>query len=386
MVKKKHIPTPRRGALDLREQQAEKTRRRLAAKVPSWGAVEGLLLPPRLAQEQCSGEAAARYKAAVVQRLVPAGGTMADLTGGYGVDFSFIAPHFAHAYYVEQQEELCRLAAHNLPLLGLPAAHLLCADSVAALPTLPPLDFLYLDPARRDAAGRKTVLIEDCRPDVVHLLPALLRQSPVVMVKLSPMLDIQRAVETLGATVDEVHIVGAGGECKELLLVLRAPSAAAAVPQLHVADDAHRLVLPLDAERHCAATAAAAPQRYLYDPGAAVMKSGLFRWLAAHYGVAPLHPNTHLYTSERYVADFPGRVFRVDGVYDFSKKSLRALCADTPRANIAVRNFPGTVADLRRRLKVGDGGDAYWWAVTLADERHVLLATHKVTPEPSDDR
>lgn len=420
----------------LREEQAA-ARRKLDEKLPSWAAVEGLQCPPRLSLEQCSSEATAQYKFDVVSRLVPEGGAMADLTGGYGVDFAFLAPHFRRALYVEQQEVLCGVARHNFPLLGLNHAEVRCSNGVDVLEALPPLDFLYLDPARRPAQAAqrrlnadelksrdgdnskeghrankpspsRAVLIEDCEPNVAELLPTLLAKSRIVMVKLAPMLDISRAVTTLQNHVAEVHIVATRGECKELLLVLTADETA--VPELHVVEcglreskelreskDSNDLndpnlpklpklptplstefIVPADAERTAIAPLAERVETYLYEPSAAVLKAGLFKWTAAHYGLRKLHANTHLYTADHLVTDFPGRTFRVVSVSTFSKQSLRTLCASVASANLAVRNFPDTVASLRRRLKLPDGGPAYWFATTLADNSHVIIDTRKV--------
>lgn len=353
-------------------------RQRLAAKVPSWTAVEGLRYPPRLALEQCSGEVAARYKAEVVRRLLPDGGAMADLTGGFGVDFSFIAPLFSRAIYVERQAELCDLARHNFPLLGLKNAEIIEGNGTSQLEILPSLDLLFLDPARRDGAGRKTVLIEDCEPDVARLLPQLQAKARFTLVKLSPMLDVHRAVETLGC-VEEVHVVADGGECKDLLLVLGREAVAS--PMLHVAEGPLRLSLNLADEAAAQPRYAAAPAAYLYEPGPAVMKAGVFKWVAVHYGLEKLHPNSHLYTSAALVPDFPGRTFRVRAVSGFSKKELRDLRATTDRANLTVRNFPTSVGELRQRLKVKEGGEAYWFATTLCDGTHRLIDCRKIAAE-----
>lgn len=398
--------TRRTPAAPFADSLAAEAHRRLMAKVPAWADVEGLSIPPRLALEQCSGEAAARYKAEVVRRLLSgtegenavahgpgttaatgdetppengnasaplpvSGGTMADITGGYGVDFSFLAPLFRRAVYVERQEALCDVARHNFPLLGITNADIVCADAADALARLSPLRLIFADPARRDAAGRKTVGISDCTPDVRSLLPRLLDLSPLLLIKLSPMLDVTRAVADLAPHVAEVHVVAVGGECKELLLVVRRDRTDA--PTLHVADGARRLLLPPDAEAAAVAPMATAVGRYLFEPSAALLKAGLFRWTAAHYGLCKLHPNTHLYTADAPVTDFAGRTFRVVGVRGFGKADIRALRASTDRANISVRNFPDSVAALRHRLRVADGGDAYWFATTIAAGRHVLI-------------
>lgn len=347
---------------------------RLRTKVPSWAAVEALHYPPRLSLEQCSGEPAARYKSALAHRLCPQGGTLLDLTGGLGVDFSFLARHFARAVYVERSAELCRLARHNFPLLGLPQAEVVQADATAYLSVAPPAALCFLDPARRDGAGRKTVLIEDCEPDVAALLPRLRALAPVVLLKLSPMLDWHRAVLTLGA-VAEVHVVAVAGECKELLLVC---ADAPAGPVVHAVDDGYRFVFRPAEEAAAPAPVADGVGPFLYEPGAALLKAGAYRLTAARYGLRPLHPNSHLYTGTAALPAFPGRAFRTVRVADFSKASLRALRRDVPRASLAVRNFPATPDALRRRLRIADGGPDYLFATTLGDGRHVLIHCRKL--------
>lgn len=349
---------------------------RLRAKVPSWAAAEGLRYPGRLALEQCSGEAAARYKREVAMRLLPGGGSMADLTGGLGVDFSFLAPLFCEATYVERQEELCRLARHNFPLLGLPQARVAQADGRDYLQAMQPADLLLLDPARRDPAGRKAVMLEDCEPDVAALLPQLLEKARYVMLKLSPMLDWHQAVRRLAA-VREVHAVASGGECKDLLLVLGCEEAPL---RIHCAEDGARFSF-LPAEEEAARPAMAATVgAYLYEPGAALLKAGAFKLAATRFGLEKLHPSSHLYTSGRRVEDFPGRSFRVERVVGFGKRELRDFRAATGRANLTVRNFPATVAELRKRLRLKEGGDCYCFATTLADGAHALICCRKDIP------
>ena len=352
---------------------------RLSVKVPSWAAVEELHYPHRLALEQCSGEAAASYKAQLVSRLFPDGAAeMADLTGGLGVDFSFVARHFRHAAYVERQEELCQLALHNFPLLGLHHATVHNTDGIAYLREMAPVDLLFLDPARRDAAGRKTVLLEDCEPNVVALLPLLLEKAQVCILKLSTMLDLHQALTALRC-VAEVHVFAERGECKDLLLVLRKDcNNSQTPPVIYCADDAHRFSFTAEAETAAAPTYTATLGAYLYEPSAAVLKAGAFKRLAEHYNLKKLHPNSHLYTADTLHSDFPGRAFAVERTCGFGKRELKAFCADTAQANLTVRNFPATVADLRKRLKLREGGNAYWFATTLADESHCLIACRKV--------
>lgn len=330
-------------AFCLRQIAGRQTARR---KLPAWAERDDLWYPARLSLEQCSSAATAAYKRELVRRLIPEARrtAMADLTGGLGVDFTHLAPLFRRAIYVERQDELCRLARHNFPILGLPEAEVHCAE------TLPegcaPLALVYLDPARRDTAGRKTVAIRDCQPDVVQLLPRL--PAATLLVKLSPMLDITDALTALPAT-SEVHTVAVRGECRELLLVVERGHAGA--PTYHcvnlLTDDP-----PLVTRAGCPPPPVSAPQRYLYEPNAAILKAGRQDQLAYIYNVSKLAPRSHLFTSGERVAVFPGRTFLIDDWGDFSRPSLHRLTAGLRQANLTVRNFPATVDALRRRLRL----------------------------------
>lgn len=348
-------------------QQAE-GRERLLQKVPSWGTVEGLHLPQRLSLEQCSNETTARYKAELAARLCPQGGSMADLTGGFGVDFSFIAPHFDSCLYNERDASLCDIVRHNVVLLGLEHTRVQEGEAEAVLEAMESVDFLLLDPARRDMAGRKVVRLEDCQPNVAALHDRLREKSSWTMIKLSPMLDISEALRRLPSVV-ELHIVAVGGECKELLLVLGEQGR---TPQVYCVDGAHRFVFTYEEERLAVAPMAEKLGDYLFEPSAAVMKGGAFRTLCQRYHLQKLHPNTHLYTADHDVAHFPGRRFRISQVSGFSKKEVRPLAGT--KANLSVRNFPDTVAALRRRLRLADGGNDYLFATTVGakGERRLL--------------
>ena len=366
---------------------------RLRHKVPSWAAIDNLAYPHRLALEQCSGEEAARYKAGVVQKLLHALPrhplSMADLTGGLGVDFSFIARHFTRAIYVERQEALCKLAQHNFPLLQLKQAEVVCADGVDYLQHMEAVDLLFLDPARRDGTGRKTVLIEDCEPNVCALCSLLLEKASVVMLKLSTMLDIAGAIRSLGC-VAQAHVVSVGGECKDLLLILArrelwadlnrcltGEPSAGAEPLIVAHEDNSTLAFTSSDEAEAQPGYTAHVEAFLYEPGPAVLKAGAFKVVAQRWGLHKLHPNSHLYTSATAAPNFPGRTFCIDSVYGFGKADLRALRNIAPKANLTVRNFPSTVDALRKKLKLREGGNIYLFATTLADGSHVLLRCHK---------
>ena len=221
------------------------------------------------------------------------------------------------------------------------------------------------------------MLLEDCEPNVVELLPLLLAKSKVCILKLSTMLDLHQALQALRC-VAEVHVFAERGECKDLLLVLRKECNNSDVsPVIYCADDAHRFAFTADEEMTAVPAYTATLGAYLYEPSAAVLKAGAFKSLAQRFDVKKLHPNSHLYTSDTLHADFPGRAFSVERTCGFGKRELKAFCADTAQANLTVRNFPASVADLRKRLKLREGGSDYWFATTLTDESHCLIACRK---------
>ena len=389
-------------------------------KLPTWAACDGIVYPPHLSMEQCSSEPTAQYKLNLAMEWarrvesselrVESSSRMTDLTGGFGVDFSFTSCAFASATYVERNAQLCHMVEHNLPLLGIDNAKVVCADAVDYLSTLDMQTMIFLDPARRDQHGAKTVMLADCTPDVVQLLPQLLKKSRFTMLKLSPMLDWHKAVEDLQGTVREVHIVSVGGECKELLLVLSEEieselkvfcadleargsslsggssgsslSSESSFPRTHSSPST-----PSNASLFVYTPSASRPapnsklktqnSKFLHEPNASIMKAGCFDELAAAYGVSPVSRNSHLFLSAEPVDGFPGRSFSIERVTTLNKRELRQALAGIEKANIATRNFPLSVAELRKRLKLKDGGDVYIFATTTAEDEHLLLISHK---------
>ena len=371
-------------------------------KLPSWAATEGLRYPPHLSMEQCSSEPTALYKEKIAERLnnearslpatarslpaqtrsLPARAeSLVDLTGGFGVDFSFMSRAFDRAVYVEQQESLCQVARHNFSLLGLHHAEVVCGDAAAYLEQMSAATVIFMDPARRDTHGSRTYGISDCTPDVLKLLPQLLNKSRFLMLKLSPMLDWRKAVSDLGtAHVSEVHIVSVRGECKELLLVVERE---ARPLHLYCIND-NQLFEATDTIEAVETTEAIATIEdlrkcpRLYEPNASVMKAGCFSTLARRFGLRQLAPNSHLFISSVDVSDFPGRSFMVEAVTTMNKKELRHALQGMTQANITVRNFPLSVAELRRRLKLSEGGSNYIFATTLAKGLHVLILCRRL--------
>ena len=415
-------------------------------KLPTWAACDGIVYPPHLSMEQCSSEPTAQYKLNLAMEWArrvesselrvdnsseqPAtlnsqlstlnchASSMTDLTGGFGVDFSFTSCAFASATYVERNAQLCHMVEHNLPLLGIDNAKVVCADAVDYLSTLDMQTMIFLDPARRDQHGAKTVMLADCTPDVVQLLPQLLKKSRFTMLKLSPMLDWHKAVEDLQGMVREVHIVSVGGECKELLLVLSEEieselkvfcadleagggfggssrssgsscSSLSSEPSFPStpSSPSHPSTPSLSASLFVYAPGSLRPapnsklktqnSKFLHEPNASIMKAGCFDELAAAYGVSPVSRNSHLFLSAEPVDGFPGRSFSIERVTTLNKRELRQALAGIEKANIATRNFPLSVAELRKRLKLKDGGDVYIFATTTAEDEHLLLISHK---------
>lgn len=378
---KRHRPTPTALTTHRFDDEAMQ---RMAAKAPSWARQPDLHYPSRLALEQCSGEAAARYKARLAAHLIPPTRrrSMADLTGGLGVDFSRMAPLFATAHYVERNPDLCQAAAHNFPLLGLQSATIACGEAAEVMESLPPQTLIYLDPARRDALGRKTVRIEDCTPNVADLLPRLREKAEWVMVKLSPMLDISLALRSLAGAVQRVDIVGAGGECKELLLTIgpqTAEAVAADNPLIVVGEGEEGPAFSFrpseEREAQAPLSDSLPPGHYLYEPSPAMLKSGCFKLMAQRFGLHKLADATHLYTSPQRLDHFPGRCMEITAVSGFDKAALSRLRTTTERANLTLRNFPGTTDSLRKKLRLKDGGALYLFATTMADGSHRLIHT-----------
>lgn len=342
-----------------------------------------------------------------------------DLTGGFGVDFSYIASRLGvKSMYVERQAHLCEAAKENFGRLGLKNAIVKNGDGIEVLHSFASkkeaaasdslgitedqsrsllktnlgLKLIFIDPARRDDAGNKVVSLKDCTPDVTLLQEEMLSKADYVIIKLSPMLDWHRAVSEL-SSVREVHIISVNNECKELLLVLSARnmggmealSADGEVKhsgnlRIYCVNDAQSFVcdeLDIESSSVRIAPPVLEEMQYLYEPNASLMKAGCFGVLSGRYDAKMLSKNSHLFVSREPIAVFPGRSFRIIAVSSFNKKELKRHLSGITKANIATRNFPLSVAELRKRLKLKDGGETYIFATTLSDESHVLVITEK---------
>ena len=338
-------------------------------KLPSWAALDGILYPPHLNMEQCSSEQTARYKAGICSSH-PSPKTLVDLTGGFGVDFAFMSEAFDEATYVERNSELFAISSANMKILA-PKAKCLNEDGLEVLHRLDHVSMIFMDPARRDNHGARTYGISDCTPNVLEIIDELLQKADVVMLKLSPMLDWHKAISDLGEQyIKEVHIVSVQNECKELLIVMQQQPAEP--PTVYcVNDDSIFSYHPSSiSSNHISHHSSLI---YLYEPNASIMKAGCFAEIEQAFEVSQLAPNSHLYASDQAIADFPGRKFRVTAVTSMNKQELKQALKDIRQANIAVRNFPMSVADLRKRLKLSEGGNDYIFATTLTEGKKVLI-------------
>ena len=352
------------------------------SKLPLWADTDGVIYPRHLSMEQCTSQYIAQYKASVVEQFIGKDFKMADLTGGFGVDCFFISRSASSTCYNEMSSELCDIALNNYKVLQRSDIAVTCGSAEDFIAQHGTFDLLYLDPARRDGAGRKVVSISDCQPDIKALQDNLLKAAKYVMVKLSPMLDISRALTEL-RNVSRILIIGLEGECKELVFILERDYSqepvieavdinADGTPEMAVssaksADNA--LPLPIAAPEQLL------PGTYISEPSAPYMKSALFRTIAAQTGTALLHPDTHLFWSKEKPESFPGRIFKIEGIIPFDKRSLSALTKT--QANLSVRNFPETAPALQQKLKLRDGGPRYLIATTLKDGKRVLLNLQK---------
>ena len=395
-------------------------RKMARVKLPRWASLEGIIYPPHISMEQCSSESTALYKAELAARLLglPASSSgtemkaeneieFVDLTGGFGVDFSYIAARLGvKSMYVERQAHLCEAAKENFGRLGLKNAIVKNGDGIEVLHSFHPkkkdaasdddslgitydqprsllktnlgLKIIFIDPARRDDAGNKVVSLKDCTPDVTVLQEEMFLKADYVIIKLSPMLDWHRAISEL-SHVREVHIISVNNECKELLLVLSARNMGENL-RIYCINDAQSFVCDesdMESSQVKIAPSTLEEMQYLYEPNASLMKAGCFGVLSGRYDARMLSKNSHLFVSREPIAAFPGRSFRIIAVSSFNKKELKRHLSGITKANIATRNFPLSVAELRKRLKLKDGGETYIFATTLSDESHVLMITEK---------
>ena len=349
-------------------------RERTADKLPTFASIPDWWYPVRLSCEQCSSELTARYKASLLSPLALGEGKeegFLDLTGGYGVDTYFLSEQFSHTDYVEQNEELCRIAAHNFALsqkskverqkLSIAIHNTTAEDFLLSSPCGEAgWGLIFLDPARRDSHGSKVFRIEDCTPNVVELLPTLLAHSKRLLIKLSPMLDLTQAVTSLSQVNWDIHIVAIKNEVKEVLLL---SGGTGQITTIDLAQKDQAFVFTREEEQHCGLDIRDGKlANYLYEPNAAILKAGAYKLVAQRFGLHKLDVNTHLYTSRQFIENFPGRVWRIT-----EKQNLK-------QANVLTRNYPLTPEQLKKKLHLRDGGTAFVIGCRVAGKPTLLYA------------
>lgn len=387
-------------------------------KVPAWYACESLQFPPTLSLEQSSSEATARYKAALLDAFLPMESRKkgVDLTGGLGVDAYFLSETFDEYVYVERQELLCQLARRNFSQLGRGQISVQCAEAEEYLRSMNPVDFIFLDPARRDDKGKKVFALQDCTPDVSALFSSLREKCRLLMIKLSPMLDISLALRQLDS-VAASHVLALDNDCKELLLCCCFENDASHGSLDSASSEVRIQTCNLLSKRNLAQEFAFTREEesqaicrfaslgasssaslgtsvasvasvtsvgengltghFLYEPNVALLKAGAYKILSQSFDLQKLHLNTHLYVSAVLQADFPGRVFKIVEALSPSAKETKKRLQSLQQVNVATRNYPESVETIRKKYRIKEGGQLYLFAATLADNQRVLLLCEK---------
>lgn len=339
-------------------------------KLPSWFDAKRIYYPKPISIEQTSSEVAAQYKADLVS-----GRLMIDVTGGFGVDSYYFSKKMDRVIHCEIDPELSEIAAHNFQILKADNISCLKGDGIEFLKTSSDIfDWIYVDPSRRNDHKEKVFLLEDCIPDVPGNLDLLLDRSKRIMLKLSPVLDIQAAIRSL-KFVKEIHVIAMRNEVKELLIIIEKDNKKQImIKTLNIGKDGQDYFESI--YRQDEPSPISSPQKYLYEPNTAILKAGLFNEVSKELNVFKLHKNSHLYTSEN-LTPFPGRSFLIKGVYKYSPKKIKKKLA-LEKANITIRNFQETVAQIRKRTGIKEGGEDYLFFTTDAANRAIVIHCKKV--------
>lgn len=353
-------------------------RKKIARKLPLFLHNERLLFPSALSAEQCSSEDTARYK----QRMVAGRfDSVCDLTGGLGIDSYYLATVVSKLTYIERFPNYCEVARHNFEVLqqdNIEVYNIDCREYLSQPHTHHAL--YYIDPARRGIGNKRLYNLLDCEPSVTEILPPVFDENASLLLKASPMLDITQTIREF-AHISQIHVVAVKNECKEVLFMFDPYYLGA--PQIYCAhktveEDWHTFVFSLDKEVLLPSSPDAELQTYLYEPNSAIMKAGAFKSVAHTFGVDKLSVNSHLYTSDRFVCDFPGRIFEIVEAVIFSKSALKEMSRKYPQANVSTRNFPLSADELRRLYRIKDGGDIYLFATTINSKKTLIYCRKKL--------
>ncbi len=348
---------------------------KIKGKLPDWQAMHGLVFPSKVSFEQCSSSETGSYKSMIIDKFDSA----VDLTGGFGVDTYYFALRCSRMLYVERNPALCEIVRYNSRLLNVAHIEVFNKDCEAWLREYfeMKLDLVYIDPARRGENNQKLYKMEDCEPDVLKLLPFIFSISSRLLIKFSPMIDLSLLLDTL-KFIKEVHVVSVKNECKEVLVYLEngytEPAKIVAVDMKNGLVNSFAFNLISNSKGHMVY---ADPMNYLYEPNASLMKTQAFGALSEHFKIAKLGPNSHLYTSHELIASFPGRIFRIVGVSEYSEKLLKSNFS-IEKANVTVRNFGETVEQVKKKLKIKDGGSVYIYATSTVLKKRLLVVCEPV--------
>lgn len=340
-------------------------------KIPTWFKNRNIIYPPNINLEQTSSETTAKYKASLAE-----GNNLIDLTGGLGIDDYFFAKNFKEVTHCEINPELSEIATHNFRALKAENIRTVQGDGIEILKNSAEyFDWIYIDPSRRDEAGGKVFHLDQCTPDVSKNLELFFQRSDNILIKTSPLLDLKQGITELDK-VKEIHIIAVDHEVKELLWILKKKfKGEVRVKTLHFQKkETQEFEAGICGSQKDVPVSL--PRSFIYEPNPAIMKSGMFAELAIQTGTAKLHPNSHLYTSEELL-HFPGRRFKLHQTLAYKRKALKKSLK-LKKANITTRNFPGSVASLRKELKIEDGGTDYLFFTTNVNEEKVVLVCSKI--------
>nr|WP_223845507.1 class I SAM-dependent methyltransferase [Flavobacterium selenitireducens] len=341
-------------------------------KLPTWFGKTGIVYPSKVSVEQTSSEKTARYKANLVS-----GDNLIDLTGGFGVDDYYFSKVVTNVVHCELDSALSDIATHNFKVLGV--ANISCknGNSTEILRMGDgSYDWIYVDPSRRNDAKGKVFMLADCLPNVPELLDFYFSYSDNILIKAAPLLDISAALSEL-KHVKHIHIVSVANEVKELLFVLKNGfDSAIEITASNLLQDSTQ-TFQFRLSEH-AESNFGKPLEFLYEPNPAIYKSGAFDLVGTRFGLQKLHPNSHLYTSDDLIADFPGRIFKIEHCLPYDKPSMKAHLQGK-KANVSVRNFPESVEKLRSKWKISDGGDRYCFFTTVGHNDKIVLLSRKIT-------
>ncbi len=342
-------------------------------KLPTWFKTDKIYYPNKLNIEQTSSEITAHYKASLVN-----GKKLVDLTGGFGVDSYYFSKRFKEVLHFEINENLSKIATHNFKVLGQKNIFTFAEDGISFLEkTKDNFDCIFVDPSRRDNKKNKVFLLQDCTPNMQLVLPVLLKKSPTVIVKTSPLLDISKGIEELKKVV-EIHVVAVNNDVKELLWIIKDKKIT--TPLIRTINFSKHITEEFDFhlnEESNTNTEFSLPKKYLYEPNSAILKSGGFNSIATKLNLSKLHPNTHLYTNDELI-NFPGRSFIIKDIIPYNKKALKKILPEN-KANITTRNFPESVAQIRKKTKITDGGNTYLFFCTNINNEKIIILSEKTT-------